>query len=187
MFYCFCSLMCLSSLYLFIKILYCVPYSCLKIGQYPVSLIFIFFKSDPRMCVMSDTPYLSRSNIGLYIFKSYSYICETWGTTYVVRPQVVCIHFVSFIAVGCYQESGLGLEHHLHRGRALAAFNHLLSIRVQKLKPENIHRVQSGSSVHGQTSVQSDVHTLLAPITQSEESVLASVWILLFSDIFFIY
>ncbi|XP_063949090.1 uncharacterized protein LOC108222676 isoform X2 [Daucus carota subsp. sativus] len=73
------------------------------------------------------------------------------------------------------KESGLGLEHHLHRGRALAAFNHLLSIRVQKLKPENVQRVQSGSSVHGQTNVQSDVHTLLAPITQSEESILASV------------
>ncbi|KAL8125295.1 hypothetical protein AgCh_012832 [Apium graveolens] len=73
------------------------------------------------------------------------------------------------------EESGLGLEHHLHRGRALAAFNHLLSIRVQKLKPKNIQRKQSGSSVHGQTNVQSDVHTLLAPMTQSEESILASV------------
>lgn len=73
------------------------------------------------------------------------------------------------------EESGLGLEHHLHRGRALAAFNHLLSIRVQKLNPKNIQKVQSESSVHGQTNVQSNVHTLLAPITQSEEPILASV------------
>ncbi|XP_028112522.1 uncharacterized protein LOC114310657 isoform X1 [Camellia sinensis] len=73
------------------------------------------------------------------------------------------------------EESGLGLEHHLHRGRALAAFNHLLGVRVQKLKLENTHRGQSGTSVHGQTNVQADVQTLLTPIAQSEESLLSSV------------
>lgn len=46
--------------------------------------------------------------------------------------------------------------------------------------------MQSGSTVHGQTNVQSDVHTLLAPITQSEESILASVWILLFRSALYI-
>ncbi|KAF5960350.1 hypothetical protein HYC85_001559 [Camellia sinensis] len=75
------------------------------------------------------------------------------------------------------EESGLGLEHHLHRGRALAAFNHLLGVRVQKLKLENTHRGQSGTSVHGQTNVQADVQTLLTPIAQSEESLLSSVGI----------
>ncbi|CAL5368142.1 unnamed protein product [Camellia sinensis] len=73
------------------------------------------------------------------------------------------------------EESGLGLEHHLHRGRALAAFNHLLGVRIQKLKLENTHRGQSGTSVHGQTNVQADVQTLLTPIAQSEESLLSSV------------
>ncbi|KAE7998209.1 hypothetical protein FH972_002775 [Carpinus fangiana] len=68
-------------------------------------------------------------------------------------------------------ETGLGLEHHLHRGRALAAFNHLLAARVQKLKSEG----QVGASVQGQSNVQSDVQTFLAPLTQSEESLLASV------------
>ncbi|KAK9272701.1 hypothetical protein L1049_003078 [Liquidambar formosana] len=72
-------------------------------------------------------------------------------------------------------ESGLGIEHHLHRGRPLAAFNHLLACRVQELKSENTHKGQSTTSVHGQTNVQSDVQTLLVPITQSEESLLSSV------------
>ncbi|KAA8530957.1 hypothetical protein F0562_005676 [Nyssa sinensis] len=73
------------------------------------------------------------------------------------------------------EESGLGLEHHLHRGRALAAFNHLLAVRVQTLKLENTHKGQSGTSLHGQTNIQSDVQTLLAPLTQGEESLLSSV------------
>ncbi|KAK0608267.1 hypothetical protein LWI29_028101 [Acer saccharum] len=69
------------------------------------------------------------------------------------------------------QETGLGLEHHLHRGRALAAFNHLLGVRVRKLKSEG----RSSSLVHGQANVQSDVQTLLAPIVESEASLLSSV------------
>ncbi|KAI3451060.1 hypothetical protein Pfo_007725 [Paulownia fortunei] len=69
----------------------------------------------------------------------------------------------------------VGLEHHLHRGRALAALNHLLSARVHKLKPDNKHRGQSETPSSGQTNVQSDVQILLAPITESEESLLSSV------------
>ncbi|KAL4575265.1 hypothetical protein LXL04_022107 [Taraxacum kok-saghyz] len=70
--------------------------------------------------------------------------------------------------------SGLGLEHHLHRGRPLAAFIHLLSLRVKKLKLEfETRRLQS--EVNGQSNIQSDVHTLLSPITQEEESLLSSV------------
>ncbi|KAJ8769555.1 hypothetical protein K2173_005158 [Erythroxylum novogranatense] len=68
------------------------------------------------------------------------------------------------------EESGVGIEHHLHRGRALAAFNHILGVRVQKLKLEG----KSGAS-HGQSNVQSDVQTLLAPLTQNEEALLSSV------------
>lgn len=72
--------------------------------------------------------------------------------------------------------SRLGLEHHLHRGRALAAFIHLLSLRVKKLKLKvETHRVHSDISVNGQSNIQSDVHTLLSPITQEEESLISSV------------
>ncbi|KAG5245302.1 Glycoside hydrolase, family 19, catalytic [Salix suchowensis] len=69
------------------------------------------------------------------------------------------------------EETKLGLEHHLHRGRALAAFNHILGVRAQKLKLEG----QSGASSHGQRNVHSDVQALLAPLTESEEVVLSSV------------
>ncbi|KAF5727678.1 hypothetical protein HS088_TW22G01374 [Tripterygium wilfordii] len=67
------------------------------------------------------------------------------------------------------EETGIGLEHHLHRGRALAAFNHILGIRVQKLKSEG----QSKALTYGQANVQSDVQTLLAPIVPSEESLIS--------------
>ncbi|KAL7104527.1 hypothetical protein ACP275_08G250800 [Erythranthe tilingii] len=68
-----------------------------------------------------------------------------------------------------------GLEHHLHRGRALAALNYLLSARVHKLKADDNHQGQSETSSSGQTNVQSDVQSLLAPITETEESLLSSV------------
>lgn len=75
-----------------------------------------------------------------------------------------------------FQGSRLGLEHHLHRGRALAAFIHLLSLRVKKLKLEyETRRMHSDTSVNGQSNIQSDVHTLLSPITPDEESLLSSV------------
>ncbi|KAG8383430.1 hypothetical protein BUALT_Bualt04G0012400 [Buddleja alternifolia] len=72
--------------------------------------------------------------------------------------------------------AGVGLEHHLHRGRALAALNHLLSARVHMLKSENQHGGQSETLSSGQTNVQSDVQTLLGPITENEESLLSSAY-----------
>ena len=69
------------------------------------------------------------------------------------------------------QETGLGLEHHLHRGRALSSFNRLLSVRIQNFKSEG----QSGDSTQGQTNIQSDLQRLLAPLTETEISLLSSV------------
>lgn len=90
--------------------------------------------------------------------------------------------FFSFSVVASYfellywsQGAEHGLEHHLHRGRALAALNYLLSARVYKLKSDSKHRGQSETSSSGQTNVQSDVQTVLAPITETEESLLSSV------------
>ena len=62
------------------------------------------------------------------------------------------------------------MEHHLHRGRALAAFNHLLGARALKLKSVNAHQELSG-----QPNIQADMQTILAPLTQSEGSILSSV------------
>lgn len=72
------------------------------------------------------------------------------------------------------KESRIGIEHHLHRGRPLAAFNQLLSNRVQKLKSEGSRR-QHGIPMQGQTNIQSDVQMLLSPISQSEKLFLSSV------------
>lgn len=65
------------------------------------------------------------------------------------------------------EENAFGVEHHLHRGRALAAFNHLLGLRARKLK--------SAQDLSGQANIQSNVQMLLAPLTQSEGSLLSSV------------
>ncbi|KAK6924171.1 Spatacsin, C-terminal domain [Dillenia turbinata] len=72
------------------------------------------------------------------------------------------------------EDAGLGLEHHLHRGRALAAFSHLLGVRIQNLKSEPMYKEQA-AAINGQRNVQLDVQRLLAPLTQSEESLLLSV------------
>ncbi|KAI3930736.1 hypothetical protein MKX01_037182, partial [Papaver californicum] len=71
------------------------------------------------------------------------------------------------------EETTFGVKHYLHWGRALAAFNHLLGLRVQMLN-ENSHRKQSGAS-SGQANIQPDVQMLLAPVTQNEESLLSTV------------
>ncbi|RAL44025.1 hypothetical protein DM860_014162 [Cuscuta australis] len=75
------------------------------------------------------------------------------------------------------KESEHGIEHHLHRGRALAAFSHLLSVRAQKLKSESSQRVRPGTSAHGHSHaiIQSDMQTLLGPVTETEQLRLSSV------------
>ncbi|XP_008786547.2 uncharacterized protein LOC103704848 [Phoenix dactylifera] len=68
------------------------------------------------------------------------------------------------------EENRFGVEHHLHRGRALAAFNHLLGARALNLKSANARQELSG-----QPNIQADVQAILAPLTQSEGSILSSV------------
>ncbi|KAF3781980.1 Spatacsin-C domain-containing protein [Nymphaea thermarum] len=64
-----------------------------------------------------------------------------------------------------FQENEFGVEHHLHRGRALAAFNYLLGVRARKMRTTNSR----------QANIQSDAQALLSPLTPDEESLLASV------------
>lgn len=65
----------------------------------------------------------------------------------------------------------MGIEHHLHRGRALAAFNQILGHRVENLKTD----WEASTSSQGQTNIQSDVQKLLSPLGQHEETLLSSV------------
>ncbi|KAK7318518.1 hypothetical protein RJT34_03221 [Clitoria ternatea] len=69
------------------------------------------------------------------------------------------------------EENGFGLEHHLHRGRALAAFNQILCHRVQNLTSEG----EASTSTQRQSNIQSDVQALLSPLGESEETLLSSV------------
>ncbi|KAG8053146.1 hypothetical protein GUJ93_ZPchr0001g29494 [Zizania palustris] len=68
------------------------------------------------------------------------------------------------------EEKDLRVEHHLHRGRALAAFRHLLSKRVSQLKSANAQQV-----ISVQSNVQADVQLILAPLSQTERPILLSV------------
>ncbi|VAH57992.1 unnamed protein product [Triticum turgidum subsp. durum] len=68
------------------------------------------------------------------------------------------------------EEKDLRVEHHLHRGRALAAFRHLLGKRASQLKSANARQV-----ISTQSDVQADVQLILAPLSQTERSVLLSV------------
>ncbi|XP_072998646.1 uncharacterized protein [Typha latifolia] len=68
------------------------------------------------------------------------------------------------------EEKGFRVEHHLHRGRALAAFSHLLLLRASNLRLSNARQELST-----QPNTHSDVQLILAPLTQSEGSFLLSV------------
>ncbi|RLN30060.1 uncharacterized protein C2845_PM05G27470 [Panicum miliaceum] len=68
------------------------------------------------------------------------------------------------------QEKDVRVEHHLHRGRALAAFRHLLVKRASQLKSANARQV-----ISAQSNVQADVQLILAPLSQAERSILLLV------------
>lgn len=65
------------------------------------------------------------------------------------------------------QETGLEVEHHLRRGRPLAAFSSLLSTRI--------HNAGSYTPQPGRQSFSYDSPNLLSSLTESEESLIASV------------
>lgn len=68
------------------------------------------------------------------------------------------------------EEKDVRVEHHLHRGRALAAFRHLIAKRASQLKSASARQV-----ISAQSNVQADVQLILAPLSQVERSILISV------------
>lgn len=68
------------------------------------------------------------------------------------------------------EDKGFGVEHHLHRGRALAAFNHILGLRASKLKSSHVQK-----ELTRQANIQSDMQAILSPLIPDEESILSSV------------
>lgn len=66
------------------------------------------------------------------------------------------------------QEAGVGIEHHLRRGRPLAAFQSLLSARVHSAGSHVTHLSRNFSSSY-------EAQTLLSHITETEESLITAV------------
>ncbi|KAL2630311.1 hypothetical protein R1flu_014997 [Riccia fluitans] len=69
------------------------------------------------------------------------------------------------------EDTGLGTEHHLRRGRALAAFNSLLSSRIQS----GANSSQDSTGKAGSQLNSSENQSLLGPLTVHEEKLLATV------------
>ncbi|BBN07122.1 spatacsin [Marchantia polymorpha subsp. ruderalis] len=70
------------------------------------------------------------------------------------------------------EDTGLGLEHHLRRGRALAAFNSLLGSRIQS---GAFASHDAGSKVGHPPLTSSEMQSLLGPLSAHEEKLLATV------------
>ncbi|WVZ99776.1 hypothetical protein U9M48_045026 [Paspalum notatum var. saurae] len=67
------------------------------------------------------------------------------------------------------EEKDVRVEHHLHRGRVLAAFRHLIFKRASQLKSASARQM-----ISSQSNVQADVQLILAPLSQAERSILLS-------------
>ncbi|KAI5076391.1 hypothetical protein GOP47_0008456 [Adiantum capillus-veneris] len=75
-----------------------------------------------------------------------------------------------------FEEKAVGVEHHLRRGRAMAAFNAFLAIRLQNLNAQgSLIREHVGKFQKGQLHMSSELHALLSPLALHEEKYLALV------------
>lgn len=75
-----------------------------------------------------------------------------------------------------FEDKGVGAEHHLRRGRAMAAFNSLLSLRLQNFNAQgSLIREHVGKFQRGQMHISSELQAVLSPLTTHEEKYLSSV------------
>ncbi|MCO5582951.1 hypothetical protein L7F22_036854 [Adiantum nelumboides] len=73
-----------------------------------------------------------------------------------------------------FEEKAMGVEHHLRRGRAMAAFNAFLATRLQNLNAQgSLIREHVGKFQKGQLHMSSELHALLSPLAVHEEKYLA--------------
>lgn len=101
---------------------------------------------------------------------------EVQGTiTALPWETIIQRHVEEELYASSLKVNGPGIEHHLHRGRALAAFSFFLSSRVENWKMRNTQMQETESLVDIHQIVQADANALLGPITQSEESLLSGV------------
>ena len=64
----------------------------------------------------------------------------------------------------------MGIDHHLERGRALAAFNSLLALRLQNFNVQgSMIREHVGKFQRGQLHMSSELHAVLSPLSHEEK------------------
>lgn len=75
------------------------------------------------------------------------------------------------------QDKAVGVGHHLQRGRAMAAFNSVLALRLQNLNAQgSIIREHVGKFQRGQLHMSSEQHFVLStPLSSHEEKYLTNV------------
>ncbi|XP_006643839.2 uncharacterized protein LOC102717287 isoform X2 [Oryza brachyantha] len=131
-------------------------------------LVQLFEQGPFGMQLLSNTP----SSEELFTHSVADYIYNTAGYSEVnaLSLEASIQKSVEEELYSSLEEKDLRVEHHLHRGRALAAFRHLLGKRASQLKSANARQV-----ISAQSSVQADVQLILAPLSQTERPILLSV------------
>ncbi|KAG0546959.1 hypothetical protein BDA96_01G038500 [Sorghum bicolor] len=131
-------------------------------------LIQLFEQGPFGMQLLSDVPSseeLFTHNVTDYIYNSTGY---TEANALSLEASIQ--KSVEEELYSSLEEKDVRVEHHLHRGRALAAFRHLIAKRASQLKSASARQV-----ISTQSNVQADVQLMLAPLSQAERSILISV------------
>ncbi|KQK03052.1 uncharacterized protein LOC100829381 isoform X2 [Brachypodium distachyon] len=131
-------------------------------------LIQLFEQGPFGMQLLSSAP--SSEELFTHSVTDYIYNTTGYSETNALSLEASIQKSVEEELYSSLEEKDLRVEHHLHRGRALAAFRHLLGKRAAQLKSANARQV-----ISAQSDVQADVQLILAPLSQTERSVLLSV------------
>ncbi|XP_044355717.1 uncharacterized protein [Triticum aestivum] len=131
-------------------------------------LIQLFEQGPFGMQLLSSAP--SSEELFTHGVTDYIYNTTGYSETNALSLEASIQKSVEEELYSSLEEKDLRVEHHLHRGRALAAFRHLLGKRASQLKSANARQV-----ISTQSDVQADVQLILAPLSQTERSVLLSV------------
>ncbi|KAJ1264321.1 hypothetical protein BS78_09G254700 [Paspalum vaginatum] len=130
-------------------------------------LIQLFEQGPFGMQLLSSAP-----SSELFIHNVTDYIYNSTGYTEAnaLSLEASIQKSVEEVLYSSLEEKDVRVEHHLHRGRALAAFRHLIFKRASQLKSASARQV-----ISSQSNVQADVQLILAPLSQAERSILLSV------------
>uniref|UniRef100_A0A453E8L6 Spatacsin C-terminal domain-containing protein n=1 Tax=Aegilops tauschii subsp. strangulata TaxID=200361 RepID=A0A453E8L6_AEGTS len=131
-------------------------------------LIQLFEQGPFGMQLLSSAP--SSEELFTHGVTDYIYNTTGYSETNALSLEASIQKSVEEELYSSLEEKDLRVEHHLHRGRALAAFRHLLGKRASQLKSANARQV-----ISTQSDVQADVQLILAPLSQTERSVLLLV------------